>query len=276
MLIGLGFITKSGEKISLTPTAESYLLPHGPLYWGPILKPFRDRIEHKKIMDTIQEDNNQLKFKDKTFTEMWKNGSLPPDAAKSFTERMHASIFGPAIEACKSGLLSSTKNLLDVGGGSGCFSIAFTQLYKSRFATVFDLPSVCAVANEYIFKYRAEKNVSTHMGNFFMKDEWPQDYDGVLLSQIVHDWPIEQCKPIIENAYHALPSGGKIYIHEMLLDENLSSPLATACFDLLMFINHKSQQFTKEILSNLLIDCGFKTPKTTHTFGYYSLTVATK
>ena len=30
-----------------------------------------------------------------------------------------------------------------------------------------------------------------HPGNFFNKDNWPSGFDGVLLSQIVHDWPLD-------------------------------------------------------------------------------------
>lgn len=113
-------------------------------------------------------------------------------------------------------------------------------------------------------------------GNFFIKDNWPNNCDGILLSQILHDWPLEKCKLILENAYSSLPHGGTIYIHEMLLDDDRSSPLTTSCFNLLMFVNHQSQQFNKSELTNLLLSCGFCNPKTIQTFGYYSITTATK
>ncbi|MDP1604290.1 MAG: methyltransferase [Legionella sp.] len=276
LLIGLGFITKNAGKISLTPTAKRYLMPDSPAYWGVILEPFRDKIEHKKIIQAIRQGKNQLKFEKKSFSDMWEDGSVTSAAARSFTKRMHTTIFTPALEAIKSGVFKSTKKLLDVGGGSACFSIAFTQAYPDCTATVFELPAVCEIAKEYVSEYNAKQNVSIHAGNFFIKNNWPTNYDGIILSQILHDWPLEKCKIILEHAYSALPFGGKIYIHEMLLDDNRSSPLSTACFNLLMFINHQSQQFSEAELINLLLACGFSNPKTTLTFGYFSITMATK
>lgn len=141
---------------------------------------------------------------------------------------------------------------------------------------MFDLPAVCKVTKKYMKEYGSAKNVSVHPGNFFLQDDWPTDCDGILLSQILHDWRLDECTILLKHARKVLPTGGKIYIHEMLLDDNKTSPLATVCFDLLMFINHQSQQFTKEMLFELLKSCGFSAPKTTPTFGYYSITTATK
>lgn len=275
-LIGFGFLTKKQNKINLTPTAKNYLISESPFYWGAVLESLRDRAEHKKIISAIKQGSNQLIFDNKSFTDMWQEGSITSAAANAFTKKMHATISAPAIEAIKSGAFERTKKLLDVGGGSGCFSIAFIQAYKDRKATVFELPAVCEVSQRYIEESNAAESVFLHPGNFFMQDNWPMNHDGILLSQILHDWPIDKCVVILKHAYHVLPVGGQIYIHEMLLDDNTKSPLATVCFDLLMFLNHQSQQFTKEMLSELLQSCGFSTPKTIQTFGYYSITTAIK
>src|SRR5207244_4159234 len=129
--------------------------------------------------------------------------------------KMHATIFAPATMAVESGIFNSTKILLDVGGGSGCFSIAYLKKYPEREATVFELPVVCDVAQEYIAQYELTNKILTHSGNFFNRKTWPTGHDGVLLSQILHDWPEKYCKKILKNAYDTLPSGGKIYLHEM-------------------------------------------------------------
>jgi hypothetical protein len=276
LLINLGFLNINANKISLTLTAKNYLIPESLFYWGSVLYPFRERIEHKKVINAIKQKSNQLTFDNKSFTDMWQEGSLTPDAARSFTEKMHATIFAPALEAIKLNLFASTKNLLDVGGGSGCFSIAFSQAYPERTAVVFELPTVCEITKKYISEFNADKNVSVHSGNFFTNEHWPRNCDGILFSQILHDWPIEKCTEILKHAHSAMPSGGVIYVHEMMLDDSKASPLATVCFDLLMLINHRSQQFSKHELHSLLKECGFSDPLTTYTFGYFSITTATK
>lgn len=207
---------------------------------------------------------------------MWEEGAITPEAASNFTKKMHSTIFAPSLGAVKRGLFKSTKKLLDVGGGSGCFSIAFLQEYPQKEAMVFELSAVCNETKKYVEEYNLLDKISIHPGNFFNKEDWPTDFDGILLSQIVHDWPLDRCKIILEHAYNSMPPSGKIYIHEMLLDDDKGSPLSTICFDLLMFINHKSQQFTKNELFDLLSSIGFKNPQMEKTFGYFSIVTAIK
>lgn len=275
-LVCFGLLHQNNNTFDLTPTAKTYILPESPFYWGAIFEAQRNREEHKKILDAINSGSDQLLFEGKTITDMWKQGSITPKAASNFTKKMHATIFAPSIGAIKSGAFKSTKKLLDVGGGSGCFSIAFMQEYPRSEAMVFELPAVCNETKKYIEQYNLLDKISIHPGSFFNEENWPTGFDGVLLSQIVHDWPLDQCKEILKNAYNSMPTGGKIYIHEMLLDEDRISPLTTACFDLLMFINHKSQQFTKNELFELLKIIGFKDPCIEKTFGYYSVITAVK
>lgn len=274
-LISLGFLSKKNKIYSLNQTSRTYLLPKSPFYWGAILKSVQNKDEYKKILTAIESGSNQLKHNNKTFTEMWKEGSITTKAAANFTEKMHATIFAPAVSAIDSGLFKNTKNLLDAGGGSGCFSIAYLKKYPKCKSTIFELPVVCDVSKKYIDQYQLSDKISTHSGNFFNRKDWPIGHDGVLLSQILHDWPTKACEVILKNAYDSLPAGGKIYIHEMLLTEN-KSPSAIAFFDLLMLINHHSQQFTKKQIFNLLKKSGFKNCLVKNTFGYYSIIVGTK
>ncbi|MGQ3892023.1 methyltransferase [Legionella sp. CNM-4043-24] len=275
-LVCFGLLYQSNNTFHLTPTSKTYLLPESPFYWGAILEAQRNREEYKKIIGAIRAGSNQLLFDGKAITDMWKEGSITPEAASNFTKKMHATIFAPSIGAIKCGLFKSIKRLLDVGGGSGCFSIAFIQEYPECAATVFELPAVCSETKKYIAEVDLLDKIVIHPGNFFNLEHWPIGFDGVLLSQILHDWPIEHCKEILKNAYNSMPVGAKIYIHEMLLNDDKISPLTTACFDLLMFVNHKSQQFTKNELFDLLKTIGFKDPQMEKTFGYYSIITAIK
>ncbi len=276
VLVGLKFIIKKNKKYFLSPTAKTYLLPDSLFYWGAILFNLRAHHEHQKILAAIKKGSNQLLFENKTFSDMWKEDTLTQEAAAIFTQKMHATIFAPAAHAVNKGIFKATKNLLDVGGGSGCFNIAYALKYPKYKALVFDLLPVCDVAKTYIQQFKVANRVSVHPGNFFIKNNWPHGRDGILLSQILHDWPIDHCKKILKYAYDCLPKGGIIYIHEMLLDKDRISPLTTVCFDLLMFINHHSQQFTQKEIFDLLKNSGFNKIKIQKTFGYYSIISAQK
>jgi cyclopropane fatty-acyl-phospholipid synthase-like methyltransferase len=275
VIIGLGFLKKSDDEFSLTPAAETYLVSDQPFYWGFQLENLRKRSEHKRILDVIKSTDSLLAFDGKSFTHMWEDGDITPAAAENFTHCMQATIFAPAVAAVKAGLFDRTQHLLDMGGGSGCFSVAYVNEYPDRQTTVFELPVVCDVTKKYLEKFSVTEKVVLYPGNFF-KDAWPRGCDGILFSQIFHDWSRDYCKQLIELAYQALEPDGHVFIHEMLLDEDKTKPLTTACFDLLMYINHRSQQFTKNELFDLLNSVGFKNLNETKTFGYFSIISAKK
>jgi acetylserotonin N-methyltransferase len=275
-LIALGFLSIENETIQLTEISKTYLLTNSLYYWGGQLNPLRRRNDHKRILDAILNKDSLLAHNGKAFSNMWEQGSISQEAAVLFTEEMHATIFAPAVAAIKTGLFNTTTHLLDVGGGSGCFSIAFTQEHLNSKATIFELPEVAKVTEKYIQLFKAEKNVFTHTGNFFKKYDWPKKHDGILLSQILHDWPISYCEKILAYAYSSLPKGGKIFIYEMLLDNTKASPLTTACFNMLMFINHRSQQFSHKEITNILQKVEFSDITINPIFGYFSLIIGKK
>ncbi len=275
VLVALKFLKIKKDHIRLTPTAQSYLLRDSAFYWGAQFNSLSDRSEHKRLLTALKLSSTQLSHENKTFSAMWEEGTITEIAARDFTEKMQATILAPAVGAIRSGVFSSTKKLLDMGGGSGCFSIAYIEKYPEYHSAVFELPVVSKITSEYVSKSNLNHKIDIIQGNFF-KDQWPREFDGILLSQILHDWPMSYCKTLVEYAYKALPQNGKVYIHEMLLEEDQTSPLTTACFNLLMFVNHQSQQFTKNQIFDFLLSAGFKNPKVKKTFGYYSVITAMK
>jgi hypothetical protein len=275
VLAGDGFLIKRANILTLSPAAETYLLAGSSFYWGAQLVGLRQRQEHERVLAAVKSSEPKLYFDSNSLSQMWKEGTITSEAAHNFTEKMQATISAPSFIATNTDSFKSIKNLLDMGAGSACFSIAFAERYLDAKVTVFDLPPVCEVAKEYINKSAVAKRITIQPGNFF-KDKWPNGHDGILFSQILHDWPLEVCKHLIEMAYQSLEDGGQIVIHEMLLNKNRTKPLTTACFDLLMFINHGSQQFAKNEIFDLLRSAGFKRPQSKKGLGYYSIISAEK
>jgi tRNA1(Val) A37 N6-methylase TrmN6 len=69
-----------------------------------------------------------------------------PEEADAFTRAQHAGSMGPAVMLARTFDLAGAKRLLDVGGGSGAFSIALCQRNPELRATVLDFPNVIDVA----------------------------------------------------------------------------------------------------------------------------------
>lgn len=276
LLTALGFLEKMEDKIRLTPISQCYLTTNTSAYWGGVLA---SRVQHNEMYHRLQQalqtlDNAKFDIHGKDITHMWQQADLDPEAAKIFTEHMHSTIYCAAHKAVNSGIFEGTQHLLDVGGGSGVFTDTFISRYPDSKASIFELPAVIPLINNYISPVNLEK-IRLISGNFF-EDAFPTDCDGILLSNILHDWRVTKVRALLAKAYVVLPEGGKIFIHEMLLNDAKDGPMAAASFNMWMYMHHGSQQFTQEELYQLLAEQGFKSMETTVTHPYYSLITAEK
>ena len=97
----------------------------------------------------------------------------------------------------------------------------------------------------------------------------------MLLSQILHDWSHEQGGVLLDKAFACLPSGGRVLIHEKIVDEE-GGPLANALVNLDMLVWTKGQQYTAAELEGLLVAAGFEGVRCEPTAGYWSVVWASK
>jgi acetylserotonin N-methyltransferase len=201
----------------------------------------------------------------------WAQGSIPQEKAVGIAATMHSHSVVPAISLARSYDFSGVRQVLDVGGGSGCFMIAIAQAHPHLRCTVMDLPTMCDAAQRYIRDGSVADRVSAAGVDMF-RQPWPAGHDAVFFSNVWHDWNVRTCTWLAERAYQILPSGGRIMLHEMLLDDDGAGPVTAASFSVLMLLATQGQQFTFGELKAILQRVGFARVETTPTSGYYSVT----
>jgi len=165
--------------------------------------------------------------------------------------------------------------MLDVGGGSGTLSLAVADRQPTIHATIMDLAQVCPLGEKRIMEHGLEERVGTCPGDMFSPG-WPDGHDALLFGNIFHDWEPARCKQLAWLAFDALPSGGKVALHEMPLDEDRAGPLTVACFSVSMLMHERGKQYTLSELKGFLQDAGFVDIEAHHSFAYYWLVSATK
>ena len=126
----------------------------------------------------------------------------------------------------------------------------------------------------YIERAGCGSRVDTYPFNMF-QDAWPTGYDGVFFSNVFHDWDPQRRDDLARRAFTALPIGGRIFLHEMLLHDTADGPLPAALFSVMM-LGTRGKQFSVPELDALLGHAGFVDTHATPSYGYYSLVTATK
>lgn len=130
--------------------------------------------------------------------------------------------------------LPDARRLLDVGGGTGIYSIAWLQRHPELRAIVWDRPEVLKVASELAAGYGVADRLEVLAGDMF-HDTLPEGVDVVLLSNVLHDWDVPECRAIVARIAAALPPGGRLLIHDVFLNDALDGPLPIALYSAALF-----------------------------------------
>jgi SAM-dependent methyltransferase len=153
--------------------------------------------------------------------------------------------------------LGSVRRLLDVGGGTGIYSIACLQRYPRLRAVAWDRPEVLKVAAEMAAEYGVSDRLELCPGDMFV-DPLPQGADAVLLSNILHDWDVTECQTLIARCAGALPAGGRLLIHDVYLDDALDGPLPIALYSAALFTFTEGRAYSAGEYRGWLAAAGLK------------------
>jgi cyclopropane fatty-acyl-phospholipid synthase-like methyltransferase len=135
--------------------------------------------------------------------------------------------------------LSAVSRVLDIGGGSGAYSMAFVRANETIKATVFDLPNVIALTRDYIQKEGLSNRVETVAGDYNI-DKFGSGFDLVFLSAIIHINSPEGNRELIRKGAEALNPQGQMVIQDFVMDEDRTTPALGALFALNMLVATES------------------------------------
>lgn len=171
----------------------------------------------------------------------------------------------------------SVQKLIDVGGGSGTFVIEACRNHRHLKGSVYELPGVCPITEEYVRNANMTDRVGTISGNMFEDVSFPPA-DCYAFGNILHDWPDDANRGLLSKAFHSLPPNGTVVVLEMLIAEDLTSTTRSAAgLNLLMVTNEQGRQFKASELKEMMEEVGFvEVSVVSSPLTPYSLVVATK
>lgn len=153
------------------------------------------------------------------------------------------------------------RRLLDVGGASGTYTIAFLRRNPTLEAVLFDFAPVLTMAKKRLEEAGLLHRVELVAGDFY-RDELPGDCDLALLSAIIHQNSPEENVALYQKVYRALIPGGKILIRDHIMDDSRTKPPAGALFALNMLVNTRGgDTYTFAEVKATLEQAGFQDVK---------------
>jgi SAM-dependent methyltransferase len=248
-LVSLDFLTKQNNLYFNTPDSFEFLSKKSPDYLGGLMH------------------QNHLWYTWSNLTLVVKTGkSANPSEFNargenwlfSFISAMHDRAKKQAPLQVANIDLSEVNSVLDIGGGSGAFSMEFVSRKPEIEATVFDLPNVIPITKKFIEKEGFSDRIKTHTGDY-TKNDLPKGFDLVFLSAIIHSNSLETNQDLIMKCYKALNKNGKIVIQDWIMNNDRTQPTSGAVFAINMLVGTESGDcFTEHEVTEMLTMAGFK------------------
>jgi hypothetical protein len=155
------------------------------------------------------------------------------------------------------------RHLLDVGGASGTWTLAFLRAVPGAKATIFDLPDAIRQAEERVKQSEFASRVVLVSGDFY-SDDLPAGCDFAWLSAIAHQHSRRHNRDLFLQVFKALEPKGQIAVRDIVMDPCRTSPRDGALFAINMLVNTESGgTFTFEEFAEDLRAAGFVEPQLT-------------
>lgn len=257
------------------PPARTWLHPQAEGYWGGFLRSFRERTPlHAQLMEALRTGERPSQFR--SGAPEWERGHMSAEAAERIAAFMHAHSQAPARGAAAQAVFGEIGSLIDVGCGSGVYGIEIARAHCALRVTLLDLEAMAAEAGRYAARAGLGERISTQACNMF-EDDWPAGHEAHFFSNVFHDWSAETCRLLARKSFAALPPGGRIFLNEILMNDDGTGPWHAAAFSLLMLVGTLGKQYSLPELRDILESAGFTRVEAVRTGGgYYSLVSAVK
>lgn len=259
--VGLGLVVEQQGVYANSDLATTCLVKGKPAYQGDLMMYLKDLWMRFHELDYLVTKGQVGPLESAALT-------AQSEAEKKASERvwvmaMHnIAMSGQAEALCAAVDLRACHRLLDVGGGSGTYSIWLAQKYPKLTAEVLDAPEIISIANEIVAQYGMTERVVTRAGDF-LNDSYGHHNTAVLFSGVLHGFDEKGIQRLLKKAFQSLVPGGTFIVQEMLVQKSAQGGLVSP-FPVLFGLNmmsggaYTAEQITKWLNAAGLVDIHVK------------------
>jgi predicted O-methyltransferase YrrM len=163
------------------------------------------------------------------------DGSRSKEAVEAFIGAMH--VVGSRLAETIAGSvdLNPYRRMLDIGGGSGTYIMAFLSRSPHLTATLLDRSEVVEMARKRLTDAGFISRVELLAGDYDT-DAFPRGHDLVLLSAVIHINSRERNVALFRRIHESLDKGGTLLIRDYFMDSPRTSPPDGAIFAVNMLV----------------------------------------
>ncbi len=264
-LVALKLLEKSGEVFRNTAMTQRFFTAESPDNAGPAQ------------MHTVN---------------LWKRWSTLTDAVRagtrvaergrneewtgSFIAAMDHNARGRAEAVVKAVGVNGTRRMLDLGGGSGAYSIAFAKAAPDLRGEIIDLADVLPITQEHLQRAGLAGRIHTRAGDM-LDTEFGSDYNLVLLSAICHMFSPDENRQLLRRIHDALAPKGRVVVQDFILEADKTSPRFAALFALNMLVGTRAgASYSEPEYTEWMRQAGFSEIKRVRMPGPSGLMIGTK
>jgi hypothetical protein len=216
-MVALGLLEREGDTYRNAHVAAVFLSGRGPADLRPLLR-FWDKISYPAwtgLAEALARGPSKEIFE------------LDDELQKVASAGIEAILAGPAAALPRAFDFSRYRRLLDVGGGTGSWSIAVAQAYPHLEATVFELPTVADVARKRIAAADLAPRIGVVVGDA-MTGALPSGYDAFLLANLIHYWSPDENRALLRRVRSAAETGASLLLADFWTDPTHTQPVEAA------------------------------------------------
>ena len=252
----IGLISEAEGKFTNAPATEAYLVSGAAGDFRDYIRVVNGGFLYEGLHHLEKSMRGERIFPDKGFYEgiVYSEGGV---GGSAFSSAQHAGSLGPARLMARRVDLAGVTKLLDVGGGSGAYTLAFLKQNPKLQATILDFPETTETARRYAAEAGMSDRVAHVQGNA-ITTEWPGQQDVVLMSYVWSAIGGNDIKTLARRAFEALKPGGRVLVHDFMVNDQHEGPGFAAWYLLAALLDNPGAEcLTPGFVEAALRDAGF-------------------
>lgn len=273
--VGCGLLQFDNDKYINKPITSQYLVSTSNRYMGALATHQYEHFKNfSKLPEALRENSSITKrVGKKGYNNEGAGENETSEGAKRFIKGLHGGAVVQANKLSKSIKLYE-KHLVDLGCGSGAYSIAIAKDNPNLKITAMDYQTVCNIAKEHVKNEGLENQITFESGDLF-KENLPNGGDVVLLSHVLEGYGRHEAQLLLKKIYDYLPKGGRLLLHAHLPERATSS--TPYLFNLILMANTEAGEVHgEEVISDWLYEVGFEKGDVVEISPFSSLIICTK